>query len=231
VQDLKAKGHSQARISRELRPDPRTVHRYMSAVTAEDQLNRAVGCSDLLADFKPYLISRMNEGCTHAGRLHEEIQALGWRGSVCPPVHLPGPCSGSDPGNRAGAAQGPPHDPVDPHRSGASRRTDGLALNAVRSRCEHLDAVAKRVGEFAVMMRDLTGEDLPAWLDRVQADDLRHCSYKGLAKAHVQHVLTAAGTNIIRLSQYDSPEDHPRPARRTSRLKQLCDRLADDTVT
>ncbi|WP_370373420.1 hypothetical protein [Catenulispora sp. GP43] len=53
---------------------------------------------------------------------------------------------------------------------------------------------------------------------------MRHCRYKGLAKTHVQHVLTAAGANIIRLSQYDPPEDHPRPGRRTSHLQQLCSR-------
>lgn len=48
VQELKAKGRSQAQISRELRLDPRTVHRYLSAAAAEDLLNRAVGRSDLL---------------------------------------------------------------------------------------------------------------------------------------------------------------------------------------
>jgi IS5 family transposase len=60
--------------------------------------------------------------------------------------------------------------------------------------------------------------------ETVHAHGLRHCRYKGLAKTHVQHVLTAAGANIIRLSQYDPPESHPRPARRTSHLQQLCSR-------
>ena len=35
--------------------------------------------------------------------------------------------------------------------------------------------------------------------ETVHAHGLRHCRYKGLAKTHVQHVLTAAGANIIRL--------------------------------
>jgi hypothetical protein len=48
---------------------------------------------------------------------------------------------------------------------------------------------------------------------------------------HRKHVLTAAGTNIIRLSQYDPPDDHPRPARLTTHLRELCRRLADDRST
>lgn len=38
--------------------------------------------------------------------------------------------------------------------------------------------------------------------ETVHAHGLRHCRYRGLAKTHVQHVLTAAGTNIVRLSQH-----------------------------
>jgi hypothetical protein len=38
--------------------------------------------------------------------------------------------------------------------------------------------------------------------ETVRAHGLRHCRYRGLAKTHVQHVLTAAGTNIVRISQH-----------------------------
>lgn len=154
------------------------MHRYLSAAAAEDLLNRTVGRSDLLADFKPYLIGRMNEGCTHAGRLHEELQALGWRGSVQTVRRFTYPA-------RAMAqipATAPAPAPAPPKARHITRwiltdpkhldEPDSVALKKARSRCDHLDTVAKRVGEFAVMMRDLTGEDLPAWLDRVQDDDL-----------------------------------------------------------
>ncbi|MFE5371153.1 transposase [Streptomyces mirabilis] len=40
------------------------------------------------------------------------------------------------------------------------------------------------------------------------AHGLRHCRYRGLAKTHVQHVLTAAGTNIVRLSDCIRPAPH-----------------------
>ncbi|TDB80736.1 IS1182 family transposase [Micromonospora sp. KC721] len=53
--------------------------------------------------------------------------------------------------------------------------------------------------------------------ETVHAHGLRHCRYRGLAKTHVQHVLTAAGTNIIRLAQH-RPDQHQRPR---SRLQEL----------
>ncbi|HEV3172314.1 MAG TPA: transposase [Actinocrinis sp.] len=62
--------------------------------------------------------------------------------------------------------------------------------------------------------------------ETVHAHGLRHCRSKGLAKTRVQHVLTAAGTNIARLFAYDPPDEHPRPPRRISHLQRLCRQLA-----
>ncbi|MEU3620743.1 transposase [Streptomyces sp. NPDC006872] len=51
--------------------------------------------------------------------------------------------------------------------------------------------------------------------ETVHAHGVRHCRYRGLAKTHVQHVLTAAGTNIVRLSECfppgTTPASPPRP--------------------
>ncbi|MGW3938245.1 transposase [Streptomyces phaeochromogenes] len=52
--------------------------------------------------------------------------------------------------------------------------------------------------------------------ETVHAHGLRHCRYRGMAKTHVQHVLTAAGTNIIRLSGHFPPGTSP-PRRPPSR--------------
>ena len=60
--------------------------------------------------------------------------------------------------------------------------------------------------------------------ETVHAHGLRDCRYKGLAKTQVQHVLTVAGTNILRLFAYDPPDQHP-PAQRVSHLQQLCKQL------
>lgn len=50
--------------------------------------------------------------------------------------------------------------------------TDATELKDIRTACSHLDATARHVRDFAAMMRDLRGEELPAWMDRVLADDL-----------------------------------------------------------
>lgn len=57
--------------------------------------------------------------------------------------------------------------------------------------------------------------------ETVHAHGLRHCRYHGLAKTHVQHVLTAAGTNIIRLSLHSATDRKPRPPSHFHRLCQI----------
>ncbi len=49
---------------------------------------------------------------------------------------------------------------------------DALALKEIRAGCPELDAVSQHVRDFATMMRDLTGSELPAWMERVEHDDL-----------------------------------------------------------
>ncbi|WP_435863393.1 ISL3 family transposase [Streptomyces mirabilis] len=50
--------------------------------------------------------------------------------------------------------------------------TDTAELKEIRAACPHLDATTRHVRDFADMMRNLRGEELPAWMDRVLADDL-----------------------------------------------------------
>ncbi|MFE7528556.1 transposase, partial [Kitasatospora sp. NPDC057542] len=59
--------------------------------------------------------------------------------------------------------------------------------------------------------------------ETVHAHGLRNCRYRGTAKTHVQHVLTAAGTNIIRLSQHrDDGRSADHRTGPTTRFQQLC---------
>ncbi|WP_425834086.1 transposase [Streptomyces fractus] len=59
--------------------------------------------------------------------------------------------------------------------------------------------------------------------ETVHTHGLRHCRYRGLAKVHVQHVLTAAGTNIIRLSECFPPgTTAPRVPRPLTPFQRLC---------
>jgi hypothetical protein len=83
-----------------------------------------------------------------------------------------------------------------------------------------------------IQTRARSEQQTPAWQKRyamragaeatvsetVRAHGLRHCRYHGLAKTHVQHVLTAAGTNIIRLSEQPPPDRRRRPPSHLHRL-------------
>ncbi|MFF3071584.1 transposase [Kitasatospora sp. NPDC057904] len=64
--------------------------------------------------------------------------------------------------------------------------------------------------------------------ETVHAHGLRNCRYRSTAKTHVHHVLTAAGTNIIRLHQHQPDGDGTNPATRFTRL---CRQLRDGTRT
>ncbi|MBT2676736.1 transposase [Streptomyces sp. ISL-14] len=63
--------------------------------------------------------------------------------------------------------------------------------------------------------------------ETVHAHGLRRCRYRGVAKTHVQHVLTAAGTNIARPSACFRPGTiGAAGARPDSHFQRLCDALA-----
>jgi transposase len=52
------------------------------------------------------------------------------------------------------------------------RLADAAELKEIRAACPHLDAVARHVRDFADMLRDLRGDQLLAWMDRVTQDEL-----------------------------------------------------------
>jgi transposase len=49
-----------------------------------------------------------------------------------------------------------------------------LQLKQVRAACPHLDATARHVSAFAEILTGRRGEQLDAWTDAVEADDLPH---------------------------------------------------------
>lgn len=49
---------------------------------------------------------------------------------------------------------------------------DSLVLKEIRAVCPELDAVTDHVRDFAEMMRDLRGDRLPEWMERVEQDTL-----------------------------------------------------------
>ncbi len=116
-------------------------------------------------------------------------------------------------------------------------RTD-CRLCEVRAKCTRSESEARQIGmrpradhEALQAMREL--QKTPEWKAQydaragvegslsqgVLAFDLRHCRYLGLAKTHLQHIATAAGMNIVRLSAW--LESRPHAPTRTSRFARL----------
>ncbi|MFC9931820.1 transposase [Streptomyces sp. NPDC127190] len=66
----------------------------------------------------------------------------------------------------------PPHRPIDHDEPGNLSDEDALTLKEIRAASPELDAATGHVRDFATMMRDLTGSELPAWIERVENDNL-----------------------------------------------------------
>ncbi|WP_371656784.1 MULTISPECIES: transposase [unclassified Streptomyces] len=102
-------------------------------------------------------------------------------------------------------------------------------------RARHITLLPQRLQEIQTRVR--SEQDTEPWQrnyairagceatvsETVHAHGLRHCRHHGIARTHVQHVLTAAGANIIRLSQSGPPgSELPARTRPASRFRQLC---------
>jgi len=172
VRGLIEQGHSMARIAREQGLDPLTVKCFATAEHPDQLLGRALERSSLLDGYKPYLLERIAQGCIQANPLHTELQARGWRGSIQTVRRFVFPLRG------AKQLPLPPLPRVrdiarwimtDPEHLGA---TDALTLKNIRPRCPALDAAAGHVSAFAIMVLELSGQNLRTWCARVHTDDL-----------------------------------------------------------
>ena len=176
VQKLKAEGMRIAAIQRELRLAPGTARRYFHATSVDELVaGTLAGWPSMLDDYKPYLHQRWNEGCTNIQQLHNEVKALGFRGSYGTVYAYLRPFKGKP---------APPAVPAPPKvrhiTSWIRRRPDNLdageqlKLNEIRAACPHLDALRGHVEEFAKMITGLRGDRLDAWIAAVRTDDLPH---------------------------------------------------------
>lgn len=178
VQELCAQGLSLGAISRQLGLDHGTVRRFARANTVDELLVKAVNRTSTLDRFKPYVNQRWNEGCHDAARLHTELQALGWHGSVQTVRRYMHAFRGSAATVPAKAPTAPI--PPKPRRVARWIMTDpgnlsegnSVRLKEVLARCPELNATAGHVSGFAVMMRELRGDRLEDWMRSVEADDL-----------------------------------------------------------
>ncbi|MFJ2191395.1 transposase, partial [Kitasatospora sp. NPDC087861] len=98
----------------------------------------------------------------------------------------------------------------------------------VRAKCTTSRDAARNVGFpprelHELQIRNRAEQQEPAWHKRyavrsgiegticefAHGHGMRHCRYRGLAKAHLQHVLTAIAVNIERLSRQSPGESTP----------------------
>jgi transposase len=174
VQALRAQGQGIRAIAKELNLDRKTARRFFYATGVEELLAKTLNRPTLLDDYKPYLNQRFNEGCTDTAILTAEIRKLGYRGSERTVYRYVLPFRPS--------RKAPDPAPVAPkirHVTGwIMRDPDNLSdedeqrLRAVLARCPELEATRRHVGAFAHMIRDLRGDRLSDWMDRVRDDKL-----------------------------------------------------------
>lgn len=182
VQQRLAEGKTLAAIRHELRLDHSTVRRFARARSLDELLVKATNRATLLDEYKPYLHQRWTDGCHSIPQLHRELREQGFTGDIqCVrryfrPFKKP----------HSTLLKDPPGTPPAPRPAPKPRRvvrwimtnpehlaeTDAAELKEIRTACPELDAAARHVRDFATMMRDHRSDLLPAWLDRVLADDL-----------------------------------------------------------
>ncbi|MGH3736646.1 MAG: ISL3 family transposase [Micromonosporaceae bacterium] len=169
VQELLGEGKSISAISRTLSLDRKTVQRFARAENVEELLTKAYSRGSLLDPFKPYLHERFNAGATDAAQLTREITKLGYRGSDKTVRRYLQPFRATH--------TAPPPIPVQP----TVRRVTGwltrhpddlsednaLALKQILARSPELDATYRHTRQFAKIMKNLQGQQLPEWLDTV----------------------------------------------------------------
>lgn len=170
-----ASGMNLSQISRELGLDRRTVRRYAHAAAPGDMLAaapavRASGLDPHLA----YLRQRWQEGCHSTNQLYEEIRGRGYRGSLRTLRRV-----------TAGLRQAttrPAQPPLPAPRKVTSwiltspanlAAEEHNTLQQITARCEEINATCTLVRQFADMLCNRRGHNLPAWTALAEASPVR----------------------------------------------------------
>ena len=185
VQECLARGLSRAAVSRELNLDIQTVRRFANATCAEELLGKAEHRSTRLDPYIDIVNQRWNEGVTNAEAIAAELRILGFRGDTqtvrryLQPLRLPGTSRSHPDPRRRNAAPAAPAVPKPRAISKAllthpDRLTEDetLIVKNATAGCAHLERLHQHVRSFAKIMTQRRGQELPAWLDAVEADDL-----------------------------------------------------------
>jgi hypothetical protein len=221
VHALSDKGVGIGRIAELLDMDRKTVRKYAHAAHVEDLLVPPGRSRRLLAPWIGYLNQRWNEGCTDSGRLHREIQALGYRGSSrsvrrwLEPLRTsptPAPTLVTAPTVRQATAWITRHPDT-------LTSDEALQLKRLLARCPELAAAADQVRDFAKMMKNLTGQHLPEWIEKTEALPLKQLSSFA---SHLRQDLAAVTAGLTLPWSSGRVEGH------VNRIKFLSGRATDE---
>jgi transposase len=181
-----ARGLTITEISRTLRLERKTVRRYATAATADQLIPGArLARPGLLGPHQAYLRQRWDEGVRRTGRLHQELRARGYRGSLRTLRRLTARL------RQDTAVPAPPPAPAARKvaswiltPAGELADDNRAALAQITARCEELKATRALVRQFADMLCHQRGERLQAWAAQAETSpvsELRGFS-KGLRK-------------------------------------------------
>lgn len=227
VQECLARGMSRSAVSRELNLDIQTVRRFANAASVEELLGKAEHRATKLDPYMDLVNQRWNEGVTSAETITAELRALGFKGDAqtvrryLKPFRLPGTSrSHPDPHRRNRA----PVVPAVPKPRKISRallthpdrlsEDETLIVKNATAGCAHLERLQRHVRSFAKMMAQRHGQELPAWLEAVEADDLPelrslaagmrrdlHAIINGLTLEHSSGAVEGNVTRVKRLKR------------------------------
>ena len=166
-----ARGQTITEISRTLRLERKTVRRYATAATAGQLVPDArLARPGLLDPHLSYLRQRWDEGVRSTERLHAELRARGYRGSLRTLRRLtaqlrqdtavPAPPPAPPAKKVARWILTPPGDLAEDNRT---------ALAQTTASCAELKATRALVREFADMLCHRRGEHLEAWAGKAEA--------------------------------------------------------------
>jgi transposase len=170
IHDATARGLTITAISRTLRLDRKTVRRYATAPTPAQLIPDAPATRPGLLDpHLPYLHQRWADGVRSTQRLHQELRARGYTGSLRTlrrrtarlrqDTTIPAPPPPPAAKKVARWILTPPGDLTD---------ADHAELAQITARCAELAATQTLVRDFAEMLCHRHGEHLPAWAAQAQ---------------------------------------------------------------
>ncbi len=206
-----ARGLSRAAVSREPDPGIQTVRRFANAASAEELPGKAENRATRLDPWIDVVNQRWNEGAANAEAITAELRPLGFKGSAqvvrryLQPLRLPRSSPGHPGPHRrrhASAARAVPKPRAISRalltRPGHLTQDDALIVKNATTGCPRLEHLHQHVRELAKIMAQRRGQELPAWLDAVEADDLPEL--RSLATG-MRHDLGAVEGNVTRVKR------------------------------